>query len=110
MQICEGNQPIRYKIINLNLVIQGFGMHDPEFQSHREQETFPFSKSFRLALGHMQSPIQSVPGVMSPELKRTGREVKSAASTTEVKNDCRFSTVPPTSLHGVGRVKFNFKF
>jgi len=38
------------------------------------QETFPFSKARRLALGHSESPVQCVLVARSPGVKLPGRE------------------------------------
>jgi hypothetical protein len=49
-----------------------------------------------------QSPIQSVPGALSLEIKRQGREAdQSPPSSTEVKNTWSYTSTPPIPLHGV---------
>jgi hypothetical protein len=58
-------------------------------------KNFLFSKSSRPALGSTQPPIQWVPGVLSPGVKRPGREADhSHPASAEVKNS-------PIRLHGV---------
>jgi hypothetical protein len=47
----------------------------------------PFSTEFRPALGPNQSPIQLVPGSISPEIQRLGREADhSPPSSAKVNN------------------------
>jgi hypothetical protein len=64
-------------------------------------KNFLFSKSSRPALGSTQSPMQWVPGALSPRVKRPGREADhSPQARGEVKNvDLYIHS--PIRLHGV---------
>jgi hypothetical protein len=56
----------------------------------------------RMALGTTQPPIQWVPGVLSLEVMRPGREAgHSPPSSAEVKNAWSYTSIPPIRLHGV---------
>jgi hypothetical protein len=47
-------------------------------------------------------PIQWVPGHLSPELKRPGREADHSPTTTvQVKKTWTYTSTPPIRLHGV---------
>jgi hypothetical protein len=50
----------------------GFGL---EFDSQQGQDIFLYSKVSRPAMGSTQPPIQWVPGVFSPRVKRPGHEI-----------------------------------
>jgi hypothetical protein len=67
----------------------------------------------RTALWSTQPPLQWVPGILSLEVKRPGREAgHSPPSSAEVKNAWSYTSTPPVRLHGVGLVKHrdNFTF
>jgi hypothetical protein len=59
-------------------------------------ENFLFSMSSRPVLGPTQPPIQRVPGALSPELKRQGREADHSLPTSaEVKKRWIYTSTPP---------------
>jgi hypothetical protein len=59
---------------------------------------FLFVTGSRPALGPTQPPIRWVPGALSPEVKRPGREADhSPPSSVEVKNAWRYTSTPNTS-------------
>jgi hypothetical protein len=63
-----------------------------------EIKTFLFSTASRPALGPTQPPIQWVPGVLSPGVKRQGREADHSPQTSaEVKNGEAIPPLPHTS-------------
>jgi hypothetical protein len=72
------------------------------FDSRWELGFFLFFTAFRPVLGPNQPPIQWVPGVLSPEVKRPGRETDhSPPSNAEVRNAWRYtSTLNMSSWHG----------
>jgi hypothetical protein len=52
--------------------------------------------------GPPKPPIQCVPGVLSPGVKRPGREADNSPSTSaEVKKTLIYTSTPPIRLHGV---------
>jgi len=64
----------------------------PGFDSRLRQEIF-FS---------LPPPIQWVPGAVSPEMKRPGREAEhSSLSSAEIKNAWRYTSTLPIRLHGM---------
>jgi hypothetical protein len=70
-----------------------------EFKS-RGGKNFRFSVSSRPALASTQPPIQWVPGILSPGVRRLGRET-SLPTNTEVKKMWIYTSTPPIRLHGV---------
>jgi hypothetical protein len=59
-------------------------------------KNFHFSMSFRLALGSTQPPTQCIPEVLSPGVKRSGREAEHSPQTSaEVKKICVYTSTPP---------------
>jgi hypothetical protein len=59
-------------------------------------KNFLFSKSSRPALGSTQPPIQWVPGALSPEVKRPGREADhSPPSSAKVKKIWIYTSTSP---------------
>jgi hypothetical protein len=63
---------------------------------------FVFSTAFRPVLEPNWSPIQWVPGALSPRVKRLGCEAgHSPPSSTEVKKAWRYTSTPQIRLHGV---------
>jgi len=63
---------------------------------------FLFTTASRPALDPTQPVIQRVPGVLSPAVKRSGREADhSPPSSAEVKNAWSYNYTPPIRLHGV---------
>jgi hypothetical protein len=67
------------------------------FDAWQGQETFLYSTATRPALGLTQPPTQRVPGTLSSEVKRPGREVNhSPQSSTEVKNGGAIYALPST--------------
>jgi hypothetical protein len=72
------------------------------FDSRRGLGIFFFTTVSRTALGPAQPPIQWVPGALSLEVKRLGREADhSPPNSTEVKNAWSYTSTPPIRLHGV---------
>jgi hypothetical protein len=71
---------LTFRIFNKSLVIiSGYGLDDRAMEVRSPAETkgfflYPLSRMSRLALGPTQPPVQWVPGVLSPGLKR-GRGV-----------------------------------
>jgi hypothetical protein len=65
-------------------------------------KVFLFSTSSRSSLGSTQSPIQWVPGALSPGVKRPGREADRPLPTSaEVKKKMDLYIHSPIRLHGV---------
>jgi len=63
---------------------------------------FLFTTAFRTSLGPTQFPIQWVQGVLSPRVKRPGREADhSPPSSAEVSNEWSYTSDPSIHLHGV---------
>jgi hypothetical protein len=52
----------------------GLGAGNSEFYSRKEQETFPFPTASRPALGLTHPPVPWVPGTLTTDVKRLGRE------------------------------------
>jgi hypothetical protein len=72
------------------------------FDSRRRMGIFLFTTASRTALGPTEPPIQWVPGPLSLEVKRPGREAdNSPPSSAEVKNAWSYTSTPPIRLHGV---------
>jgi hypothetical protein len=62
-------------------------------------KNFLFSTSSRGAMGSTQPPIQWVPGALSPEVKRSGREAgHSPPTSAEVKKTLIYASTPPYVL------------
>jgi len=61
-----------------------------------------FAIASRLALGSTQSLIPWVPSVLTPWVKRPGREADHLPPhSAEVKNTYSYTSTPPTRLHGM---------
>jgi hypothetical protein len=61
----------------------------------QEQEIFLFSTASRPTLGPIHSPLQWVPGALSPEVNRQGREPEhSPPSSAEVNDDGAIHPLP----------------
>jgi hypothetical protein len=61
-----------------------------------------FTTTARPALRPTQPPLQWVPGALSPEGRRPGRETDhSPPSSAEVKNEWSYTSTPRIRLHGV---------
>jgi hypothetical protein len=76
----------------------GYGLDDRGFEFRQGLGIFLFTTASRMALGPTQPPIQWVPGALSLEVKRPGREADhSPPSSTEVKNawSCTFTPHTP---------------
>jgi hypothetical protein len=72
------------------------------FDSRQGIGIFLLTTASRTALGPTQPPIQWVPGSLSLEVKRSGREADhSPPSSAEVKNAWSYTSTPPIRLHGV---------
>jgi hypothetical protein len=68
------------------------------FSAEAQEDIFTFAIASTLALGPTQLPIQWVPGILSPELRRPGCEdYHSPASSAEVKNTWSYTSTPHTS-------------
>jgi hypothetical protein len=88
----------------LKMTSQGYGLDD-----RGSRVRFPAGLGILLlttasstALGPTQPPIQWVPGALSLEVKRPGREAHhSPPSSAEVKNAWRYISTPPIRLHSV---------
>jgi hypothetical protein len=66
-------------------IATGYGLDDDEVKN------FLFSTSSRPALGHIQPPIQWIPGV-----KRPRREAEHSSPTSaEIKKICMYISIPP---------------
>jgi hypothetical protein len=71
----------------------------PGFDSRHGQEVFLLSIASTSALGPIQPLIQWVPGALSPEVKRQGREADhSSPSSFEVENGGAILPLPHMSL------------
>jgi hypothetical protein len=78
----------------------GLRTGQPEFDS-RHDKIFLFSTAFRETLGPTQPPNQWVPGEISQEVMRPGRESdRSPPSSAEVKNGGTVLPLP-VCLHGI---------
>jgi hypothetical protein len=56
----------------------------------------------KVALGPTQSPIQWVPGALTPKIKRMGHEADhSRPTSSKVKNAWSYTSLLPVSLHSV---------
>jgi hypothetical protein len=64
---------------------------------------FLFTTMSRTALGHTQPPIQWVPGALSLEVKRPGREADHSPLSSAKVNERSYSytSTPPIHLHGM---------
>jgi hypothetical protein len=63
---------------------------------------FLFATASEPVLGRIQPPFHWVPGAVTPELKRPGREADhSPTPNAEVKNAWSYTATPPIRLHGV---------
>jgi hypothetical protein len=72
------------------------------FDSWRGVGIFLFTTAYRTALGPTQPPIQWISGVLSLGVRWPGREADhSTISSAEAKNAWRYTSTPPTRLHGV---------
>jgi hypothetical protein len=75
-----------------------YGLDDREvgIKSPSRIKNFLFSKSSRLALRSTQSPIKSVPGALSPGVKRLGCEADHSPPTSvEVKKVWIYTSTAP---------------
>jgi hypothetical protein len=72
------------------------------FDFRRGLGIFLFTTAFRMGLGPTQPPIQWIPGALSLEVKRPGREADhSLPSSAEVKNAWSYTSTPAIRLDGV---------
>jgi hypothetical protein len=72
------------------------------FDSRQGLGIFLFATASRPAVGSTQPPMQWVPGALSPEVNRQGREADhSSQSSAEVKNAWSSTSTTPIRLHGV---------
>jgi hypothetical protein len=72
------------------------------FDSRQELGIFHFAIQSRTALGPTQPPIQWVPAVLSPGVKRPGCEADhSPPSSVEVKNAWSYTSISPIRFHGM---------
>jgi hypothetical protein len=82
----------------------------PEFESRHGQRDFLFATAYRSSLGPTEVPIQWVPGVLSPRVKRpVPKADHSPPFSAEIKNvwSCLHSHI---HLHGVCLVKDKVNF
>jgi hypothetical protein len=83
----------------------GYGLDDRGylgFDSRWGLGIFLFVTLSRTALGPTQPPLQLVPGALSLEVKRPGREADhSTPSSAEAKNAWSYTSTPPIYIHGV---------
>jgi hypothetical protein len=82
-------------------IATGYGLDDRGVGSSNpgRVKNFVFSTSSRPALGPTQSPIQWVPGALSPGVKRPGREADhSPATSAVVKKMWIYTSAPPYSF------------
>jgi hypothetical protein len=71
------------------------------FDSRRGMGIFFFTIASRTALGPTQPPIQWVPGALSLEVKRPGREADhSPPPSAEIKNVWSYTSSPQIRLYG----------
>jgi hypothetical protein len=68
----------------------------PGFDSRQGQEFFSLRH-----LGPTQSPIQWVPGDLSPVVKRLGHEADHSSISAEFKSAWSVTSTPPVCVHGV---------
>jgi hypothetical protein len=95
-------------------IVSGYGMDDRGSTPGRSERSFPLASVSRSALGPTQPPVQWVPGVLSPGLKR-GRGVTLTTHSylvpwSRMSRSYIFSS--PKCLYGVwwGSFSFNFVF
>jgi hypothetical protein len=73
-----------------------------EFPAGPMMGFFLFITASRPALGHIQPPIQWVPGAITAGVKQLRREADNSPSfSAEVKNAWSHTSTPPLRLHGV---------
>jgi hypothetical protein len=78
----------------------GYWLDDRGFDSRRGLGIFLFATAFRTALRPTQHPIQWVPGVFTPVVKRPGREADhSHPYSAEVKNAWSYTSTRSIRLH-----------
>jgi hypothetical protein len=78
----------RFYFVSLLLVSVCLQTGRPGFDPRQRQRIFPLASVSRPAQGPTQSPVQWTPGILSPGLKRSGRDPDhSPKSTSEVKNE-----------------------
>jgi hypothetical protein len=83
-------------------VALGCGLDDRGVESGQGLRIFLFTTASRMALGPTQPPIQQVPGVLSMEVKRPGREADySHPYSAEIKNAWIYFSNPPIRLHNM---------
>jgi hypothetical protein len=76
-------------------IAQWYGLDDRGNLPPQGLETFLFTTASRPALGPTQPPIQWVPGALSLEVKRPGREADHSPPTSaEVKNAWSYTSTP----------------
>jgi hypothetical protein len=80
----------------------GYGLDDRWVESRQRLGSFLFTTASKQALGLTQPPIQWVPGDLSLEVKRPGRQAdQSPPSSADVKNAWNYASPPPIHFHGV---------
>jgi hypothetical protein len=82
-------------------IATGYGLDDGAVGvgSPERVRNLLFSASSRSALGPTQSPIQWVPGSLSPGVKRSGRGADHSPPTSaEVKKIRIYASIPPYAL------------
>jgi hypothetical protein len=77
-------------------IATGYGLDDREVGVRVSVGSRIFFTSSRLDLGPTQSPIQWVPGVLSPGVERPGREADHSPPTSaEIKKMWIYTSTPP---------------
>jgi hypothetical protein len=77
-------------------IATGYGLDDSRSSSPGKVKNFHFSISSKLALGHIQPPIQLVPGTLFPDVKSQGREADHSPRTNaKVKKTWIYTSTPP---------------
>jgi hypothetical protein len=81
--------------------VLGYGLDDRGFESQQGLGNFPFTTTFRVALGPTQPPIQWVPGALSLVLKWLEREADHSPPRSAEVSVWSYTSTPPLCLHGV---------
>jgi hypothetical protein len=85
---------------SVGIVVTGYGWTELDFR--QDMGIVLYDTASRPALGSTQPPIQWVPGDLSLELKRQGREAdRSHPSNAEGKECVELYLHLPTRIHGV---------
>jgi hypothetical protein len=91
-------QVVRHQVFSsTELNVQGMDFTQRGWSSSPGRtKNFLLSTSSRLVLGPTQPPLQWVPGILSPGVKRSGREADHPPPTSaQVKNTWIYTSTPP---------------